>query len=540
MTTMTLEAPEAEALDDNAGIHPFLVELMGRIDMEPTFKSERGLLYSFRSKVALDPHPDNLAEALKTIEYEVLIKPETVTFRNITQTVGINRHSDKVYKNWKTDRTINLSLKAEKHGHRVLRVYETLAKTKKYNGSFTNATARFAEHFTSDLEAGVSDYFEVDSLKPEYSFSSSPTLQYKASSLASWALYQLLKELDPANPAFNSRSFSVAASYPVLQLFPNSVFNLTAIRASLPKNYSLHSELDVKKFITKTFGAEGVRKDMVKAVVNTTDINSIFLAARLKHLFPLDWLRDFMKSPNDHVIYDNSITYTEESVQGLVSLFGLLTVPQRKRLLVEKVPGGKRDYVRDSSFLIRDAIRMFSDLNPEAKEEYGARIDYSSWHSLHQTLVHISNEIRAKEAATIGSSRFDLTGTYMEKLNETSYEVEGEVYKLIAPRNGHDLSKWGNEMHNCIGSYQRDVVKNRTNVFAVHNKDGLFANVEIATNGRIAQHMQKYNSRSSEEHWVALSQHIETVDEAIKKKEAAAKKIEKAQLMRRNRHALTA
>lgn len=539
MTTMTLEIPtEVDALDENAGIHPFLVELMGRIDLTPTFKSERGLLYSFRSEFALDPHPDNLTEALKTIEYEVLIKPETVTFRSITHTVGINRHSNKVYKNWKTDRTLNLSLKTEKHGHRVLRVYETLAKTKKYNGSFTNATARFAEHFTSDLEAGVSDYFELASLKPEYSFSSSPTLQYKANSLASWALYQLLKQLDPTNPAFLSRNFSVAASYPVLQLFPNSVFNMEAIRKCLPKNYSLHSELDIKKFITKTFGADGVRKDMVKAVLSTTDINGIFLAARLKHLFPLDWLRDFMKNPSDHMIFDSTHTYTEESVQGLIAILTPLTAPQRKRLLVEKNPVRQIPGLRNT-YLISDSIRMSSLLNPEHKAEYGSRIDFSSWHSLHETLIQINNEIRTKEESTISTMRFDWKDTYMEKLHETSYEVEGETYKLVAPKNGYDLSKWGNEMHNCIGSYRRDVRDRLTNVFALHNKDGLFANIEIASNGQVVQHMQKYNTRSSSEHLEALRLHVVAKDEAIQKKLEEGRRIENAQRLRKERMAIS-
>lgn len=532
MTAVMLERPTEEGaalFPENAGISPFLLDLMRKIEMEPTFKSERGLLYSFRGK---QQQPDEY-DTLKNIQYEVLIKDETVTLRTITETCGTNK-SGKIYRSWKTDRILNFSLKVERHGHRVLRVYEQITRTKKFRGSFTNATARYSSMFNSYAHNGVTDLFEVENIPSEYqNLRSNHSLQHVSLTLASWAFYQILKQLDPKNPAFGAKCFSDTASYPVFQLFPKSIFNIKAIRASIPKNYSLHSEPDVKKFIMKTFGPEGIRKDMVKAVVSTTDINAIFLAARLKHLFPLDWLRDFMKAPTDHMIYDETKTYTEESVQGLVALLSSLTVPQRKRLLVEKIPAGQASGL--NYFLIRDSIRMFSDLNPEQKEEYGTRIDYSSWHNLHETLVQLSNEIRSKEESTVSSRRFDLKGTYMEKLHETSYEVEGETYKLVAPKNGYDLTKWGNEMHNCIGSYRRQIADKRTNVFAVHHKGELFANVEIDDRGWIVQHMQKYNTRSPENHFEALRAHIVIVDEVIKKKAADAKRIENAQRLRRGR-----
>lgn len=530
MTVAVMETPtEVEVQDENAGIHPFLLDLMSRIDMKPTFKSGRGLLYSFRPE---QRNPDRYGGTEKTIQYEVLIKPEIVTLRTVTETCGVNHHSNKIYRSWKTDRAISLSLKAEKHGHRVLRIYENITKTRKYNGSFTNATARYAGNFDIDVKNGMPDRFDLDQVKPEHTFTRTPTLQHKAYTFVGWVLYQIFRELDPSHPAFNARSFATTAAYPVLQLFPNSSFEVDKIRGCLPKKYSLHGELDVKKFIITAFGPEGVRKDMVKAVLSTTDINSLFLAARLKELFPLDWLRDFVKNPLTHMIYDYKKIYTEDSVQGMVGLLSSLTLPQRKRLLVEKIPEGE---FGNHDFLIRDSIRMFSDLNPEARTEYSARIDYSSWNNLHETLIQVSTEIRGKEASIVSSRKFDLDGTYMEKLHETSYEVEGGTYKLFAPKNGYDLSKWGNEMHNCIGSYRNQINDKRTNVFAVYHNDVLFANVEISNNGGIVQHMQKYNSRSPQEHFDALAEHIKAVDEKIKKKKAENKRIAEAQNRRRQR-----
>jgi hypothetical protein len=544
MTSAVMEAPnEVATLDENAGIPPFLLDLMGRIDMEPTFKSERGLLYSFRPE---QRNPDRYGGAEKTIQYEVLIKPETVTLRVITETCGVNPHSQKIYRSWKTDRILNLSLRAEKYGHRVLRIYETITKTRKYNGSFTNATARYSEYFDLNVEDGISDYFALEQVQPEHSFTRKPTLQHVAYTFAGWAFYQMFRKLDPTNTAFVARSFASSAAYPVLQLFPNSVLNVKTIRECLPKNYSLHSELDVKKFITKAFGAEGVRKDMVKAVVSTTDIGSIFLAAQLKELFPLDWLRDVVKSPLEYVIYDPKVAYTERTTAGLIALLSSLTLPQRKRLLVEKLEQAKlsrrigaaaRREISAETLRgdVKDSIRMFSGLNPEQKEEYDTRIDYSSWEGLHETLIQVTNEIRSKENDDKFSRRFDLGETYMAKLNDTSYEVAGETYTICAPKNRYDLNQWGNEMHNCIASYHREVKSHETSVFGIYHNDALFANVEISTRGAIVQHMQKYNSRSPQEHFDALAEHIKAVDEKIKKKKEEGKRIAEAQKRRQQR-----
>jgi hypothetical protein len=47
--------------------------------------------------------------------------------------------------------------------------------------------------------------------------------------------------------------------------------------------------------------------------------------------------------------------------------------------------------------------------------------------------------------------------------------------------------------------------------------------------------MQKYNSRSPQEHFDALAEHIKTVDEKIKKKKEEGKRIAEAQNRRRQR-----
>lgn len=524
---MTDELKEPEAgTDENAGLHPFLLDLMSRIEMEPVFKNERGLLYKFRGERL---YPDSYGGAVKTTEYDVLIKHDAVTLRTVTETCGVNRKSNKIYRNWKTERSLHMSLRAEKYGHRVLRFYENVPKSRKYKGSFMNVTSNFSDDYL-EIKPGItnSDNFAAPQSLPSVpSFRQITGLRNQAINFSSWVLHQIFLALDPTNPAFLARSFGSAAAYPVLQMFPKSEFNITGLRECLPKNYSLHSELDVKKFITKAFGSEGHRKDMVKAVVNTTNLNAIFLLRNLKELFPLDWLRDVMKTPTEYVIYNPKEIYTERATAGLHSLLAYLTLPQRKRLLLEKLrPEEKRNEliykqsIHDRHRDIRDALRMFNGLNPEQREEHKNRIDYSSWSNLHDTLIQLTNELRMKEDARVNSTRIEWGETYMALLNDTSYEVDGVEYLIRSPKHRHDLNRWGNEMHNCIASYHYQVIEHSTNVFGIYTKEGLFANVEINNSGQIMQHMQKYNSPSPNEHIDAMSAHIGKVHEEYLKRKA--------------------
>lgn len=526
MTVTLLEttptSQELETPDKNAGIHPFLVDLMGKISMTHTFASDRGILYSFRDERNLIPHAGD--GAIKALEYEVLIKTETVTLRTITRTTGINQKSGKVYKSWKTDRSLSLSLKSERHGHRVLRIYEHITRTKKYPGSFTNATANYLTHF-SGMEEPDADIFDVDYLlKGRHA-----SLNQKAFLLASWAIHKLLQELDPTHPALKSKNTLAAAAYPAFQLFPNSNFDVKAIRSALPKNFSLHTEPDVKKFITKIFGPDGIRKDMIKAVVNTGDINSLFLAANLKHLYPLDWLRDLVKDPNSHYIFRHSFSNSAEQNEGLIALLSAFTLPQRKRLLVEK-KDNRRWNSHHYDMTINDSVRMFSRLNETQLVEYRDRIDCTSWDQLHDTLSQINSEIMGKQERIRGTYRFKWNDphpqhedNYMKKLNETAYTLDGETYTIFAPQSKNVLREWGNIMHNCIGSYGYDVESFLTNVFGVYHEGELFGNIEIRNNGTIAQFMKKYNSPAPEEHFAALEAHIKETN----KKEAERKRIER-------------
>lgn len=518
MTVQTLETMEKEAKTDptDSNIHPFLVDLMGRINMEPTFATERGLLYSFRPSERIEPDPV-MQGTKKDFEYEVLIKPETITYREIEHTTGYNFKSKepKVYHNWKTRRAVYMSLKHEKFGHRVLRIYEQLGRTKKFRGSFTNATAKLAGTFEADTtEADLKNLSVFD---PKTIIGISGYRQKRSQLFADWALFQLLQELDPTSRALEAKNSAQYAAYPMLQLFPKSELNMRLIRASLPKNFSLHDEPDAKKFISKVFGTDGVRKDMVKATVGTEDINSLFLAARLKELYPLDWLRDLVANPNEHLIYDHRVIYSIENTEGLVALLSPLSVPQRKRLLVEKV-NSSTDKILGLR-LVRDSIQMMSQLNPEQREQ--GRFDYTSWKTFHDTIVEVFNEIKDAEELKNGSAKLDWEGTYMERLNDRAYVLEGEAYTLKAPTHKNQLKKWGNEMHNCIGSYFHQVQAKRTNVFGVYADDGtLFGNIEIANQGWISQYMNKYNRPAPEPHITSLTMLVEA--EAIEHQEKLA------------------
>jgi hypothetical protein len=152
----------------------------------------------------------------------------------------------------------------------------------------------------------------------------------------------------------------------------------------------------------------------------------------------------------------------------------------------------------------------------------------TSWENFHNTLSTVFYKIREKERSNMDTLPYELGKTYMAKLHNTSYVLDGETYYIHAPRNRGELDAWGNAMHNCIGSYHRQVVNHSTNVFAVQHNNTLIANVEINFRGQIVQYMEKYNSPASQEHFDALSQHIKEIDEKAAKKEASDRRVQEA------------
>ena len=152
-----------------------------------------------------------------------------------------------------------------------------------------------------------------------------------------------------------------------------------------------------------------------------------------------------MKSPLEYLIYDPVVAYTERATAELNALFSSLALPQRKRLLVEKLEQAKlsrrvgaaarreidAETIRGE---VKDSIRMFSGLNPEHKEEYETRIDYSSWECLHETLIQVTDEIRSKENHDTFSRKFELGNTYMAKYNVLPTKWWGKLIQFALQR----------------------------------------------------------------------------------------------------------
>lgn len=471
--------------------HPFLFDLRNRINLSPTAVSDKELLYSFSAD--LDSAWQEIwGDTQEVMAFEVAITSETVTCRTLYNMIFRDSSGRYKVQSRRVTRETVLSLENEQQGHRILRIFKPTSPETELKSSFVDVTESQVSSYMG-LHWGE-NVFDLNILQIGGRLSFAGQVAHL---LADWAVYQLLQELDCTNPALKAENPFPVAAYPLLRLFPKGRLFVGNIIRALPKGLSIHEEVDVKVLIAKIFGTDGVRKDMVKAVLTTPNFNSILLAGQLKELYPIEWLRDLIASPDERHIFNPSATYSVERTAKLVSLLESLTLPQRKRLLLDKNSSG-----RHNEWLEYDVLGMFSQLNVDQKEHYRSEIDYSSWEKLHDSLTKVSNKIRKLEELADGPTPINLERTYMEKLDGVTYTLEGETYTLQAPKYRHELDNWGEELNNCIGSYYRYLMKSVTNVFGVYSADGtLFGNIEITLHGRLSQYMTQGNAEAPEEHW---------------------------------------
>lgn len=57
-------------------------------------------------------------------------------------------------------------------------------------------------------------------------------------------------------------------------------------------------------------------------------------------------------------------------------------------------------------------------------------------------------------------------------LHKLEFVVDKEPYTLILPKNGIEITAWGRELHNCMGSYAQSTIDRTTTLLAVKDKNG--------------------------------------------------------------------
>lgn len=514
-------------------MHPALLGIKNEVPyMTPIFNSEKGLMYVFgavsadiiraelgkyNSEEVLKDFPE---QTYKRNQYEVHIREETVTIKTVELTVGRNHYSNEPYQAYKVVSSFIFSIKQKKNDHRILRSYSHQQKTRKHRGHFFNNTATSVGSFGHTLNSMLNlpanlnsssaeetpywagSYAEIMSGKNKYALTSTD-----AQLFAIWSLYRLVKFYEPENLSLSSTNFFAGLAYPSLALFPEcNVYDLHAQSILNTKNFG--QEPDIKQFIAKHLGKKNVRKDVIKAVLQTKNVSAIFLVRALSNTVPIEWLLPLLSGADDNALIKSLPTLrTTNFIDNVEAFFSKITLPQRQRLLKKTL--GKAN----GSWVVNDTIRQYLMYNEE--DHFVAnkgRIDFTNWRTLHDSISHIVREITHPKVV------FDKSGTYMEILDKTFYTFNDCHYDVVAPADSFMLSDWGHRMSNCIGSYGSSLEGKHTNLFAIYKNGEMFGNIELSPQGALRQYYAHHNSNVPQEEHKAFLAHFEAKVKESKEK----------------------
>lgn len=83
-----------------------------------------------------------------------------------------------------------------------------------------------------------------------------------------------------------------------------------------------------------------------------------------------------------------------------------------------------------------------------------------------------------------------------------AYEYTGEKYMIVCPKEREDLNSEGNKLHNCVGSFIRNVCFGRDMILFVRKKDAPddpFVTAQVGFGGKIVQVLGNCNSKPDPE-----------------------------------------
>lgn len=472
-------------------------------DIEPVFTNGYYSIYSFPNKHSQDTSTD------------VIVFPHTVMIKNVTRTEGINKHSKALYVNWVSDSARIFSLKRERYGATQLRVYKSQKKKKNRPAMFSDvsksATLGMGHLGNSQFSKATETAFLE---KAVYGGKDIISPAYRAQAFLAWKVVQMFKE---RNPNIDVTQFPVEyiymyLAYPALRMFAGEN-KLERVESAVRTNTKIWLlEPTSRMFIRKAFGKEAVRKDFIKAAASSKNAAALNLCHELKKIVPVDWLVMLLKDSESNYLSAARTAHHDGNpdVKSLRRLFTYASLPQRKRLLFEKIPAKQSC----NPYLYRDTIRLFESITDEYAVERRNDIDFTSWDTLHDSLAVVQREFTMIPAAVPVTP-------IAEALDGATYVYENESYTVKAPKINHELIKWGSELNNCIAGYESAVMRQETDVFAVYTHDEkLYANLEVRQ-GQLVQFVQKHNMRVPEE----MTTKMIDIIEKVRKEKSKAKLI---------------
>jgi hypothetical protein len=478
------------------------------------------------------------------IIYNVYVKDHVVTIKQQEHVSGV-AESGKKWQRWKNLSIRSYSLKTEKFGKSLLRVYD-IAGTRKaaaHRPKIENVTAtavltrpQIASSYRAHLNTGQMEQLSRIALFDGRVFDTTDTRT--TANLFAW--WMVLKKYSEANPDVDLQSLAVSRlvhrmAYPVMELFAEKGFIGEGLYEAprplyyAPRHYDegrmlrtgshlLFCEPNLRAFTQKLVGKRNVRKDLMKAVAESEFFAPLELIHRLRNAVPTDWLIMLVKDPKKYVITTALIERTydpeEYSFKYITDLLAKTTETNRKRLLLAVFTNNRED------MHFRDTLRMLHTFAEEKHDidEQMENLSFRSWKELHDSLSRALQFIKNKPKP------FEQDGL-MGELDGFEYTFEGKQYKIVSPKWSSELFDWGNQMSNCIGGYTSSVLAGHTTVFAVYEDGEMLANMEVSREGYMRQLYKKFNQYVDAPLYEETEKHVKA---AVKRVEEARKAEEKA------------
>ncbi|QFG12245.1 Hypothetical Protein OBI_RACECAR_133 [Arthrobacter phage Racecar] len=233
-------------------------------------------------------------------------------------------------------------------------------------------------------------------------------------------------------------------SYP---LFENFGWNATYSRG-IP--YMRSS--DIQEFTRKLFGKTRYRKDLVRAVAQTTNPEVLKNAYWMRGFVPIDWIIKYLNANRD-------------SARSFVKLpirpgFRNMTMNQRKAVV---------DYLSNPMigdlYFVEDLLKFASDLPKETVQSVKMKPS-----TLYEAHVHLSRELT--------KIRTDNTTIEPTKLAKDILKIDWSDtgFTMEPAKTLHQVIDWGTEMNHCIGSYARSAAYGTYTLTGLYRDGKLFGN----------------------------------------------------------------
>lgn len=437
-------------------------------DLEPSQVTDKAIVYTF----------DEIPEIRRT---RVVFLEKTVIFSRENLIRGINKHSKAEYTRWNAEVKNYFSLKQEKNGVPFLQVYSpTKIRDKKYK-VIRNTTPVSLKGLINGVGGNI----------PPYDILLLGLLRINA----------ILTETEIPETKDQQLRKLVSLAYPPAVFFEN--IDIEKMTRSISNSSSLwRGNTDIKEYIRNNYGVKAIRKDMVKAVVNSSTPEALQTLPLFKNVVPVDWMIMILRNPEKFGLGRLNVSYYHNTNHlplrsVMKTFFKMLTTAQKKKLFLT-------EQTIDPYFL-KDTITMMEGIGLTAVKNELPNLNLSSWRALHDSLVEVQQNRDCKDQKVPQSG-------VTKRLDTTTFTLGEEQYEIRSPKTTKELFYWGREMGNCIGSYGPRVATGATKVFAIYGKKGLVANLEY-NRGRIVQLVEKFNQPVSPEMKQAVAKELEKAEE---------------------------